>query len=122
MARSTTKELTSGSPMKLILGFTIASVRYAVSTVLQSHGHHHRRPLSRRDGALLQLSISGSINFLIIGFCQEYATVWSAVPSGSVRATMTACAEYVGNSAILSVLIGGVHGTDGKFVGQLMVL
>lgn len=94
MARSTTKELTSGSPMKLILGFAVPLLFGMLFQ--QFYSLMDTIIVGRYLGvtALAAVGATGSINFLIIGFCQESATVSVCrLPNGSVRATMTACAN-----------------------------
>ena len=109
MARSTTKELTSGSPMKLILGFAVPLLFGMLFQQFYSlHGHHHRRPLSRRNGTCCSWA-TGSINFLIIGFCQGICNGFGLPVAQRFGARdYDGVRKYVGNSAILSVLIGGV--------------
>ena len=70
MANNTTKDMTSGSTMKLILGFAVPllmgmlfqQVYSLVDTII----------VGRFLGvsALAAVGATGSINFLIIGFCQ----------------------------------------------------
>lgn len=109
MARSTTKELTSGSPMKLILGFavpllfgmlfqqfyslmdTIIVGRYLGVTALGCSWGNRKYQFS--DHRFCQ----GICN----GFGLPVAQRFGARDYDGVR-------KYVGNSAILSVLIGGV--------------
>lgn len=110
MARSTTKELTSGSPMKLILGFavpllfgmlfqqfyslmdTIIVGRYLGVTALGCSWGNRKYQFS--DHRIL----SGNLQrFRSAGLPQRFG----ARDYDGVR-------KYVGNSAILSVLIGGV--------------
>ena len=90
MARSTTKELTSGSPMKLILGFAVPLLFGMLFQ--QFYSLMDTIIVGRYLGvtALAAVGATGSINFLI----RESATVSVCrLPSGSVRATMTACAN-----------------------------
>lgn len=69
MAKSTTKDMTTGSPMKLILGFTIPLLfgflfqqfYSVVDTIIVG------KVLG--VNALASLGATGSINFMIIGFC-----------------------------------------------------
>ena len=94
MARSTTKELTSGSPMKLILGFAVPLLFGMLFQ--QFYSLMDTIIVGRYLGvtALAAVGATGSINFLIIGFCQGICNGFGLpLPSGSVRATMTACAN-----------------------------
>ncbi len=70
MARSTTKELTSGSPMKLILGFAVPLLFGMLFQ--QFYSLMDTIIVGRYLGvtALAAVGATGSINFLIIGFCQ----------------------------------------------------
>ena len=92
MARSTTKELTSGSPMKLILGFAVPLLFGMLFQ--QFYSLMDTIIVGRYLGvtALAAVGATGSINFLIIGFCQGICNGFG-LPVGSVRATMTACAN-----------------------------
>ena len=100
--------MTSGSTMKLILGFAVPllmgmlfqQVYSLVDTII----------VGRFLGvsALAAVGATGSINFLIIGFCQgicngfalPVAQRFGAKDYGGLR-------KYVGNSAVLAVLFGG---------------
>ena len=103
MARSTTKELTSGSPMKLILGFAVPLLFGMLFQ--QFYSLMDTIIVGRYLGvtALAAVGATGSINFLIIGFCQGICNGF-----GLPVAQRFGARKYVGNSAILSVLIGGV--------------
>ena len=108
MANNTTKDMTSGSTMKLILGFAVPllmgmlfqQVYSLVDTII----------VGRFLGvsALAAVGATGSINFLIVGFCQgicngfalPVAQRFGAKDYGGLR-------KYVGNSAVLAVLFGG---------------
>ena len=74
MARSTTKELTSGSPMKLILGFAVPLLFGMLFQ--QFYSLMDTIIVGRYLGvtALAAVGATGSINFLIIGFCQGIAS------------------------------------------------
>lgn len=100
--------MTSGSTMKLILGFAVPllmgmlfqQVYSLVDTII----------VGRFLGvsALAAVGATGSINFLIVGFCQgicngfalPVAQRFGAKDYGGLR-------KYVGNSAVLAVLFGG---------------
>ncbi len=108
MANNTTKDMTSGSTMKLILGFAVPllmgmlfqQVYSLVDTII----------VGRFLGvsALAAVGATGSINFLIVGFCQgicngfalPVAQRFGAKDYGGLR-------KYVGNSSVLAVLFGG---------------
>lgn len=100
--------MTSGSTMKLILGFAVPllmgmlfqQVYSLVDTII----------VGRFLGvsALAAVGATGSINFLIVGFCQgicngfalPVAQRFGAKDYGGLR-------KYVGNSAVLAIIFGG---------------
>ena len=111
MARSTTKELTSGSPMKLILGFAVPLLFGMLFQ--QFYSLMDTIIVGRYLGvaALAGVRQPQNLIFLIIGFCPgnlQRVSAAGTVSSGSVRVNYDGVRKYVGNSAILSVLIGGV--------------
>ncbi len=70
MGKGTTKEMTSGSTMKLILGFAVPLLMGMLFQ--QVYGLVDTIIVGRFLGvsALAAVGATGSINFLIIGFCQ----------------------------------------------------
>ena len=109
MARSTTKELTSGSPMKLILGFAVPLLFGMLFQ--QFYSLMDTIIVGRYLGmtALAAVGATGSINFLIIGFCQGICNGFGLPVAQRFGARdYDGVRKYVGNSAFLSVLIGGV--------------
>ena len=96
--------MTSGSTMKLILGFAVPllmgmlfqQVYSLVDTII----------VGRFLGvsALAAVGATGSINFLIVGFCQGicngFAQRFGAKDYDGLR-------NYVGNSAVLAIIFGG---------------
>ena len=109
MARSTTKELTSGSPMKLILGFAVPLLFGMLFQ--QFYSLMDTIIVGRYLGvtALAAVGATGSINFLIIGFCQGICNGFGLPVAQRFGARdYDGVRKYVGNSAILSFLIGGV--------------
>ncbi len=108
MASSTTKDMTSGSTMKLILGFAVPllmgmlfqQVYSLVDTII----------VGRFLGvsALAAVGATGSINFLIIGFCQGICNGFALPVAQRFGAKdYDGLRKYVGNSAVLSVIFGG---------------
>ena len=69
MAKSTTKDMTVGSPMKLILGFSIPLL--FGSLFQQFYSVVDTLIVGRFLGmkALAGVGATGSVNFLIVGFC-----------------------------------------------------
>ena len=108
MANNTTKDMTSGSTMKLILGFAVPllmgmlfqQVYSLVDTII----------VGRFLGvsALAAVGATGSINFLIIGFCQGICNGFALPVAQRFGAKdYDGLRKYVGNSAVLAVLFGG---------------
>ena len=108
MANNTTKDMTSGSTMKLILGFAVPllmgmlfqQVYSLVDTII----------VGRFLGvsALAAVGATGSINFLIVGFCQGICNGFALPVAQRFGAKdYDGLRKYVGNSAVLAVLFGG---------------
>lgn len=108
MASNTTKDMTSGSTMKLILGFAVPllmgmlfqQVYSLVDTII----------VGRFLGvsALAAVGATGSINFLIIGFCQGICNGFALPVAQRFGAKdYDGLRKYVGNSAVLSIIFGG---------------
>lgn len=108
MASNTTKDMTSGSTMKLILGFAVPllmgmlfqQVYSLVDTII----------VGRFLGvsALAAVGATGSINFLIIGFCQGICNGFALPIAQRFGAKdYDGLRKYVGNSAVLSIIFGG---------------
>ncbi len=112
MASNTTKDMTTGSSMKLILGFAVPllmgmlfqQVYSLVDTII----------VGRFLGvnALAAVGATGSINFLIIGFCLGLCNGFALPVAQRFGAKdYDGLRKYVGNSAVLSVIIGGLSHT-----------
>ena len=108
MANNTTKDMTSGSTMKLILGFAVPllmgmlfqQVYSLVDTII----------VGRFLGvsALAAVGATGSINFLIVGFCQGICNGFALPVAQRFGAKdYDGLRKYVENSAVLAVLFGG---------------
>ena len=108
MASNTTKDMTSGSTMKLILGFALPllmgmlfqQVYSLVDTII----------VGRFLGvsALAAVGATGSINFLIVGFCQGICNGFALPVAQRFGAKdYDGLRKYVGNSAVLSIIFGG---------------
>ena len=105
MAKQTQKDLTTGSPTKLILGFLIPllfgllfqQVYNLVDTVI----------VGKYLGvsALAAVGATGSINFLILGFCNGTCSGF-AIPVAQMFGAKDykALKKYVGNSIIIAAL------------------
>ena len=112
MASNTTKDMTTGSSMKLILGFAVPllmgmlfqQVYSLVDTII----------VGRFLGvnALAAVGATGSINFLIIGFCLGLCNGFALPVAQRFGAKdYDGLRKYVGNSAVLSVIVGGLSHT-----------
>lgn len=108
MASNTTKDMTSGSTMKLILGFAVPllmgmlfqQVYSLVDTII----------VGRFLGvsALAAVGATGSINFLIVGFCQGICNGFALPVAQRFGAKdYNGLRKYVGNSAVLTIIFGG---------------
>lgn len=108
MTSNTTKDMTSGSTMKLILGFAVPllmgmlfqQVYSLVDTII----------VGRFLGvsALAAVGATGSINFLIVGFCQGICNGFALPVAQRFGAKdYDGLRKYVGNSAVLSIIFGG---------------
>ena len=108
MASNTTKDMTSGSTMKLILGFAVPllmgmlfqQVYSLVDTII----------VGRFLGvsALAAVGATGSINFLIVGFCQGICNGFALPVAKRFGAKdYNGLRKYVGNSAVLTIIFGG---------------
>ena len=100
--------MTSGSTMKLILGFAVPllmgmlfqQVYSLVDTII----------VGRFLGvsALAAVGATGSINFLIVGFCQGICNGFALPVAQRFGAKdYDGLRKYVGNSAVLSIIFGG---------------
>lgn len=106
MAKDSSKDMTVGSPMKLILGFALPllmgmlfqQIYSLVDTII----------VGRALGvtALAAVGATGSINFLIIGFCLGVCSGFALPVAQRFGAKdYKGMRKYVGNSAILAVII-----------------
>ena len=108
MGKDTTKEMTSGSTMKLILGFAVPLLMGMLFQ--QVYGLVDTIIVGRFLGvsALAAVGATGSINFLIIGFCQGICNGFALPIAQRFGARdYDGLRKYVGNSAVLSILFGG---------------
>ncbi len=106
MVKDSSKDMTVGSPMKLILGFALPllmgmlfqQIYSLVDTII----------VGRALGvtALAAVGATGSINFLIIGFCLGVCSGFALPVAQRFGAKdYKGMRKYVGNSAILAVII-----------------
>ena len=109
MGKSTTKDMTSGSSMKLILGFAVPLLLGMLFQ--QFYGLVDTMIVGQFLGvdALAAVGATGSINFLIVGFCQGICTGFALPVAQRFGARdYEGLRKYVGNSAVLSVIFGAV--------------
>ncbi len=106
MAKDSTKNMSEGSPMKLILGFALPlmlgmlfqQVYSLVDTIIVGQFLGVK--------ALAAVGATGSINFLIIGFCLGICSGFALPVAQRFGAKdYNGLRKYVGNSAVLSVII-----------------
>lgn len=105
MAKNTMKELTHGSPMKLILTFVIPLI--FGNLFQQFYGMVDTMVVGRYLGvnALAAVGSTGSISYLIIGFCSGVCTGF-AIPVGQKFGARdyASLRRFVANSVWLSVI------------------
>lgn len=109
MKKNTTKDMTSGSSMHLILGFAVPLLMGMLFQ--QFYSLVDTIIVGRFLGvdALAAVGATGSINFLIIGFCQGICNGFALPVAQRFGAKdYDGLRKYVGNSAVLSILFGAV--------------
>jgi putative MATE family efflux protein len=106
MAKDSTKDMTVGSPMKLILGFALPllmgmlfqQVYSLVDTIIVGQ--------FLGVSALAAVGATGSINFLIIGFCLGICSGFGLPVAQRFGAKdYKSLRKYVGNAAVLAAVI-----------------
>jgi putative MATE family efflux protein len=106
MAKDSTKDMTVGSPMKLVLGFALPllmgmlfqQVYSLVDTIIVGQ--------FLGVSALAAVGATGSINFLIIGFCLGICSGFGLPVAQRFGAKdYKSLRKYVGNSAVLAAFI-----------------
>lgn len=102
-AKTSTKDMTQGSPMKLILGFTLPMIFGFLFQQLYNMADTMIVGRFLGVNALASVGATGSINFCIIGFCMGVCNGF-AIPvaqrfgAGDEKGLR----RYVGNSALLA--------------------
>lgn len=108
MASKTTRDMTAGSSMKLIVGFALPlllgilfqQVYSLVDTIIVGH--------FLGVDALAAVGATGSVNFLIVGFCLGICSGFALPVAQRFGAKdFEGLRKYVGNSAVLAIIIGG---------------
>ena len=107
MSTKTSKDMTVGSPMALILGFAVPllmgilfqQVYSLVDTIIVGH--------YLGVDALAAVGATGSICFLIVGFCLGVCSGFALPVAQRFGAKdYDGLRKYVGNSAVLAIMIG----------------
>ncbi len=113
MAKSATKDLTTGSPMKLILGFMLPL--FLGMLFQQFYNMVDTAIVGQFLGikALAGVGSTGSINFLVLGFVQGVCTGF-AIPVAQMFGAKdyTAMRKYVGNTIWISAIFAVVLTTS----------
>ena len=106
MGKSKTKDMTTGSPLKLILGFAIPMLIGLVFQQVYSLVDTIIVGQFLGVSALAAVGATGSINFLIIGFCLGVCNGFALPVAQRFGARdYDSLRKYVGNSAVLAALI-----------------
>ena len=106
MAKSTTKDMTVGSPMKLVLGFALPMLMGLIFQQVYSLVDTIIVGKFLGVSALAAVGSTGSITFLLIGFCLGVCSGFALPVAQQFGAkNYKALRKYVGNSAVLSVLM-----------------
>lgn len=106
MKKTTTKDMTVGSPMKLILGFAVPMLMGLLFQQVYSLVDTIIVGKILGVSALAAVGATGSINFLIIGFCLGVCSGFSLPVAQRFGAKdYNGLRKYVGNSAVLAACI-----------------
>ncbi len=113
MAKSSTKDLTTGSPMKLILGFMLPLL---LGMLFQQFYNMVDTAIVGQFlgiNALAGVGSTGSINFLVLGFVQGVCTGF-AIPVAQMFGAkdLHSMRKYVGNTIWISVIFAVVLTTS----------
>lgn len=102
-AKTSTKDMTQGSPMKLILGFTLPMIFGFLFQQLYNMADTMIVGRFLGVNALASVGATGSINFCIIGFCMGICNGF-AIPVAQKFGAKDekGLRRYVGNSAMLA--------------------
>lgn len=106
MAKQTTKDMTVGSPLKLILGFAIPMLMGLIFQQVYSLVDTIIVGKFLGVSALAAVGATGSINFLIVGFCLGVCNGFALPVAQRFGAKdYDGLRKYVGNSAVLAAII-----------------
>ena len=109
-AKTVTRDMTKGSPMKLILGFAVPLVVGLLFQQLYNMADTMIVGQTLGEDALAAVGATGSINFLIVGFCIGLCTgfvipVAQQFGAGDERALRRYAANAIWLSAAFSVVV-----------------
>ena len=106
------KDLTNGSPMRLILGFAVPML---LGLLFQQFYNLVDTVIVGKllgASALAAVGSTGAINFLVLGFCTGLCSGFSIPVAQKVGANeMSAMRQFVANSAYLSVFSAAIMTT-----------
>ncbi len=106
MSAATTKKLTEGNPMKLILGFSIPMLAGLLFQQMYSLVDTIIVGQTLGDNALAAVGSTGSINFLINGGCIGICSGFAIPVAQRFGATSyESMRKFVGNAIVLSAII-----------------
>ena len=105
MAADSTKKLTEGNPLTLILGFSIPMLAGLLFQQMYSLVDTIIVGQTLGDSALAAVGSTGSINFLINGFCIGICSGFAIPVAQRFGAeSYDSMRKFVGNSIILSII------------------
>ncbi len=103
MASDSTKKMTEGNPMKLILGFSIPMLAGLIFQQMYNLVDTIIVGQTLGDNALAAVGSTGSINFLINGFCMGVCSGFAIPVAQRFGAeSYDSMRKFVGNAAIIS--------------------
>ncbi len=103
MARDTTKKMTEGSPLKLILGFSIPMLAGLLFQQMYNLVDTIIVGQTLGDSALAAVGSTGSINFLINGFCMGICSGFAIPVAQRFGAeSYDSMRKFVGNSVVMA--------------------
>ena len=109
MARSTITKMTEGNPLSLILGFSIPMLAGLLFQQMYNLVDTIIVGQTLGDSALAAVGSTGSINFLINGFCMGMCAGFAIPVAQRFGAeSYDSMRKFVGNSIILSIIFSAV--------------
>ena len=109
MARSTITKMTEGNPLSLILGFSIPMLAGLLFQQMYNLVDTIIVGQTLGDSALAAVGSTGSINFLINGFCMGMCSGFAIPVAQRFGAeSYDSMRKFVGNSIILSIIFSAV--------------